>query len=102
MFGFARSHFSANPKRNNIPQVQSVPISLLTVGGRASYIPCPIPLSFPSIGDGARFDNHRRANEFVREIHTRMLVILPEEHHDSWFSGEAGKEVLEPFPAGTE
>ena len=30
-------------------------------------------------------------NEFVREIHTRMPVILPEEHHDAWLSGEAGK-----------
>jgi putative SOS response-associated peptidase YedK len=37
-------------------------------------------------------------NEFVREIHTRMPVILAEEHHDSWLSGEAGKEVLVPFP----
>jgi putative SOS response-associated peptidase YedK len=38
-------------------------------------------------------------NEFVREIHTRMPVILPEEHHDTWLSGEAGKEVLVPYPA---
>jgi len=38
-------------------------------------------------------------NEFVREIHTRMPVILPEEHHDSWLSGEAGKEILIPYPA---
>ena len=30
-------------------------------------------------------------NELVREIHTRMPVILPEEHHDAWLSGEAGK-----------
>jgi putative SOS response-associated peptidase YedK len=29
-------------------------------------------------------------NEIVREIHTRMPVILQEEHHDSWLSGEAG------------
>ena len=28
-----------------------------------------------------------------------MPVVLPEEHHDSWLSGEAGKEVLVPFPA---
>jgi putative SOS response-associated peptidase YedK len=33
-------------------------------------------------------------NEFVPEIHTRMPVILPEEHHDAWLSGEAGKEIL--------
>jgi putative SOS response-associated peptidase YedK len=28
-----------------------------------------------------------------------MPVILPEEHHDAWLSGEAGKGVLGPFPA---
>ena len=38
-------------------------------------------------------------NDFVREIHTRMPVILPEEHHDAWLSGDAGKEILVPFPA---
>jgi putative SOS response-associated peptidase YedK len=32
-------------------------------------------------------------NEFVREIHTRMPVILPEEHHEAWLSGEAGKKI---------
>ena len=37
-------------------------------------------------------------NEFVREIHTRTPVILPEEHYDSWLSGEAGKEILVPLP----
>ena len=25
--------------------------------------------------------------------------ILPEEHHDAWLSGEAGKEILVPYPA---
>jgi putative SOS response-associated peptidase YedK len=39
------------------------------------------------------------SNEFVREFHTRMPVILPEEHPDAWLSGEAGKEVLVPYPA---
>jgi len=38
-------------------------------------------------------------NEFVREFHTRMPVILPEEHHEAWLSGEAGKEILVPYPA---
>jgi hypothetical protein len=38
-------------------------------------------------------------NEFVRQIHTRMPVILPEEHRDAWFSGAAGKEILVPYPA---
>jgi putative SOS response-associated peptidase YedK len=33
-------------------------------------------------------------NNLVREIHIRMPIILPEEHHDAWLSGEAGKEVL--------
>jgi putative SOS response-associated peptidase YedK len=28
-----------------------------------------------------------------------MPVILPPETHDAWLSGEAGKEVLQPFPA---
>jgi putative SOS response-associated peptidase YedK len=28
-----------------------------------------------------------------------MPVILSEEHHDSWLSGEAGKKVLVPYPA---
>jgi putative SOS response-associated peptidase YedK len=35
----------------------------------------------------------------VREIQARMPSSLPEEHHDAWLSGEAGKEVLVPFPA---
>jgi putative SOS response-associated peptidase YedK len=38
-------------------------------------------------------------NELVAEIHTRMPVILSPETHDRWLSGEAGKEVLRPFPA---
>ena len=28
-----------------------------------------------------------------------MPVILPEEHHDAWLFGEAGKEILVPYPA---
>ena len=28
-----------------------------------------------------------------------MPVILPEEQHDAWLSGEAGKEILVPYPA---
>jgi putative SOS response-associated peptidase YedK len=38
-------------------------------------------------------------NELVREIHTRMPVILPEDKLDPWLSGEAGKEILVPFPS---
>jgi putative SOS response-associated peptidase YedK len=38
-------------------------------------------------------------NELVAQIHTRMPVILPEERHELWLSGEAGKEILIPFPA---
>ena len=37
-------------------------------------------------------------NEFVREIHTRMPAFC----HDAWLSGEAGKEILVPFPADRE
>ena len=29
-----------------------------------------------------------------------MPVILPPEIHDQWLSGEAGKDVLRPFPVG--
>jgi putative SOS response-associated peptidase YedK len=28
-----------------------------------------------------------------------MPIILAEEHHDSWLSGDAGKEILVPYPA---
>ena len=28
-----------------------------------------------------------------------MPIILPEEQHDAWLSGEAGKETLVPYPA---
>lgn len=38
-------------------------------------------------------------NEMIAQIHNRMPVILPPETHDQWLSGEAGKEILRPFPA---
>jgi putative SOS response-associated peptidase YedK len=38
-------------------------------------------------------------NELIREIHTRMPVILPEDKLDVWLSGEAGKEILAPYPS---
>jgi putative SOS response-associated peptidase YedK len=38
-------------------------------------------------------------NELVAEIHTRMPVILPPETQERWLTGEAGKEILLPFPA---
>jgi putative SOS response-associated peptidase YedK len=38
-------------------------------------------------------------NELVAQIHTRMPVILPEEHHEAWLRNQAGKEVLVPYPA---
>jgi hypothetical protein len=38
-------------------------------------------------------------NEFVREIHTRNAGYPTGRDHDSWFSGEAGREILVPFPA---
>jgi putative SOS response-associated peptidase YedK len=37
-------------------------------------------------------------NELVAQIHTRMPVILAEEHHEAWLTNQAGKEVLVPFP----
>jgi len=40
----------------------------------------------------------RRRQAYLNQ-RTRMPVILPEELHDAWLSGEAGKEVLVPFPA---
>ncbi len=38
-------------------------------------------------------------NELVTGIHTRMPVILAPEIHDRWLTGDAGKEILRPFPA---
>jgi putative SOS response-associated peptidase YedK len=38
-------------------------------------------------------------NELVAQIHARMPVILPTETHHRWLAGEAGKEILIPFPA---
>ena len=38
-------------------------------------------------------------NELVAEIHTRMPVILPPETNERWLTGEAGKEILLPYPA---
>jgi putative SOS response-associated peptidase YedK len=41
-------------------------------------------------------------NEIVAELHDRMPVILPEEHHAKWLGEtEDGdlKELLKPFPA---
>jgi putative SOS response-associated peptidase YedK len=32
-------------------------------------------------------------------IHNGMPVIRQNEVHDAWLSGEAGKEILMPFPA---
>jgi putative SOS response-associated peptidase YedK len=42
-------------------------------------------------------DYYRQPNELIREIDTRMPVILPEEKLDAWLSGEAGKEILVPY-----
>jgi putative SOS response-associated peptidase YedK len=39
------------------------------------------------------------ANELMAQIHTRMPVILPPEAHSAWLSGEAGKEILVPYPS---
>jgi putative SOS response-associated peptidase YedK len=42
--------------------------------------------------------NTGEPHELVREILTRMPVILPESRLDDWLSGEAGKEILVPYP----
>jgi putative SOS response-associated peptidase YedK len=39
-----------------------------------------------------------KPNELVAQIHTRMPVILGEEHHEAWLTNQAGKEVLVPSP----
>jgi putative SOS response-associated peptidase YedK len=36
-------------------------------------------------------------NELCSMIHNRMPVILPEEVHEAWLSGEVGKEILVPY-----
>jgi putative SOS response-associated peptidase YedK len=38
-----------------------------------------------------------KPNEFVREIHTRLPVIIPEEYQHAWLSGGAGKEIVVRF-----
>jgi putative SOS response-associated peptidase YedK len=59
--------------------------------------------NIPRTGNGFTPARLSPANqtEFVREIHTRMPVILPEEQHDAWLTGEAGKENLGPLPGGS-
>lgn len=37
-------------------------------------------------------------NELLSQAHTRMPVILPEEHHAKWENGDL-KELLKAFPA---
>ena len=100
MFVFARNHFSANPKRNNISQ-SPVGSNLSFDSRRATRViflarsrsHFQILVTVPdSIITG-------EPNEFVREIQARMPVFLPEEHHDR-LSGEAGKEVVVPLPTG--
>jgi hypothetical protein len=49
----------------------------------ASYIPCPIRLSSPNILTVPDSIITGEPNGLVRQIHTRMPVILPEEHHDA-------------------
>jgi putative SOS response-associated peptidase YedK len=38
-------------------------------------------------------------NEMLAEIHDRMPVIIPVNHHEAWLNGSAGKEILVPYPA---
>jgi putative SOS response-associated peptidase YedK len=40
------------------------------------------------------------ANDFVRDVHDRMPVLLAEKDFEPWLSGAAGLEVLRPAPNG--
>jgi hypothetical protein len=44
-------------------------------------------------------DHYRSTKRVDWRDHTRMPVILPEDQVDAWLSGEAGKEILVPYPA---
>ncbi len=37
-------------------------------------------------------------NDFVREVHDRMPVLLTAEQFEPWLTGEAGQEYLQPPP----
>ena len=49
---------------------------------------------------GQRLKKTGEPNELVAQIHTRMPVILGEEHHEAWLTNQAGKEVLVSLPGG--
>lgn len=38
------------------------------------------------------------ANDFARQIHDRMPVLLPEKDFEPWLSGSAGVEMFCPAP----
>jgi putative SOS response-associated peptidase YedK len=38
------------------------------------------------------------ANDFTRQIHDRMPVLLGRQDHDAWLTGKAGVELLRPAP----
>ena len=40
------------------------------------------------------------ANDFARQVHDRMPVLLDEKDFEPWLSGSAGVEVCCPAPAG--
>ncbi len=37
-------------------------------------------------------------NDFVREVHDRMPVLLTEQQFEPWLTGETGQEFLKPPP----
>jgi hypothetical protein len=38
------------------------------------------------------------ANDFTRQIHDRMPVLLGQQDQDAWLTGKAGAELLRPAP----
>jgi putative SOS response-associated peptidase YedK len=38
------------------------------------------------------------ANDFTRQIHDRMPVLIEQQDHDAWLTGKAGVELLRPAP----
>ena len=49
------------------------------------------------LSDRTKFSCLLQASEF--EVNSEFSACSAEEHHDAWLSGEAGKEILVPYPA---
>jgi hypothetical protein len=64
-----------------------VPLACLCI-----FVDGLVKLQLDGVGS-ALFKSIKTKAKFVRKIHTR-IPVLPEEHHDAWLSGEAGKEIF--------